>query len=167
MKTLYYDNNIPIYDKLDTQTVNLYARNFYYLDKECSEKYISDYDDIGIYYNYRIKVIRILQYIDFPLIIVYIVFFIILSKNNKLTFLVISSIISIYEVSMYIASICLIYGKELNFWCSEDVKNSKNDYIFQDGFHLKILDTVFFILNLVFNFINLISNILYYCSNGI
>ena len=70
-------------------------------------------------------------------------------------------------MSIYIASICLIYGKELNFSCSEDVKNSKIDYIFQDGFHLKIFDTVFFILNLVFNFINLITNILYYCSNGI
>ena len=72
MKSLYYDNGIPVYNNYHIETVNLYARNYYYLDKQCLDKYILDYDNLEKYYISKILSIRILQYIEFGFTIIYI-----------------------------------------------------------------------------------------------
>lgn len=75
MKSLYYDNSISVFsDYNNNEMVNLYARNYYYLNKTCSEKFLYDFEQLEKYYYSRILILRILQYILFGFFVLYMVF---------------------------------------------------------------------------------------------
>ena len=162
LKSIYYDNNIPIFSECNTQTVNLYARNYYYLNKECVEKYVSDFDELEKSYTSAILTIRKLQYIDFVLIIIYIIFLFLYTFTEDDKFknisLIITSIILIYEVIIYIIFIFSINDQKLQFNCGGETINLKIENIYSQIFPSKTKILFFSIINLILNFLNLILN---------
>ena len=166
MKSLYYDNGIPVYNNYHIETVNLYARNYYYLDKQCLDKYILDYDNLEKYYISKILTIRILQYIEFGFVIVYIVclirsLFLKVEKKPIGLYLIITDIIILYGIIINIIFLVFISGNNLNYSCGNLNINSKINNIFNNEFRFVII-LVFSIIDIVAGVIILILNTLYF-----
>ena len=162
MKSLYYDNNISLYNEYNYETVNLYARNHYFFDKNCYEKYIADFDSLETSYASKIETLRLLQYINFFLAAVFEIFLI---KNtcreddekSNICDLIITDLIILYGVITNIIFITFRNGDKLNFSCGNQNINTKIDNIFNNEFSLdKIL--TYSIINIVFGGILLILN---------
>ena len=155
-----------IYYEYNYETVNLYARNYYYLDKKCLEKYIEDFDNLESSYISKIMTIRILQYINFFFAVVYLFF---LYKNlcvkdkYKLSELIITDSILLYGLLINIISIVLKNGDKLNFSCGNQNINSKINSIFNEEFSFLTIN-VLSIINIVIYGIHLIANTLLYLA---
>jgi len=166
MKSLYYDNKISLYYEYNYETVNLYARIYYYLDKKCLEKYIEDFDNLESSYISKIMTIRILQYINFFFAVVYLFF---LYKNlcvkdkYKLSELIITDSILLYGLLINIISIVLKNGDKLNFSCGNQNINSEINSIFNEEFSFLTIN-VLSIINIVIYGIHLIANTLLYLA---
>ena len=166
MKSLYYDNKISLYSKFKYETVNLYARNHYYFDKNCFEKYIADYEDLETSYTSKINTLRMLQYINFFLVAIYICILIMCTctenedkdeDNSKKCNMVITDLIILYGIVTNIIFLVFRNGDELIFSCGNQNINAKIDNIFNNEFSLqKIL--VYSIINIVVGVILLIPN---------
>ena len=139
MKSFYYDNEIPVYNNYNIETVNLYARNYYYLEKQCLDKYILNYDNLEKYYINKILTTKILQYIEFGFAIIYIVCLIrsiFLKEDNKSIglYLIITDVILLYGIIIYIKFLVFISLNKLNFSCEYPSINSKINNIFNTEF---------------------------------
>jgi hypothetical protein len=164
MKSLYYDNKISLYNEYNYETVNLYARNYYYFNKNCYEKYIEDYDNLETAYISKINTFRILQYINFFLVVIYIIILFIWGcsetedkDNSNKCNIVITDLIILYGIVINIIFLIFRNGDKLNFSCGNQNINIKIDNIFNDEFSLqKIL--VYSLINIVAGVVLLISN---------
>ena len=87
MKSLYYDNKIQIFNDYSDEKVNLYARNYYYINEECANNFIHEYNIIEKANNDRAIKTNILEYINLPLILVHLVLFFFALKNRKSNFI--------------------------------------------------------------------------------
>ena len=170
MKSLYYDNNVSLYNEYNYETVNLYARNHYYFDKKCFEKYIEDYDNLETSYTSKMNTLRILQYINFFFVVIYIIVLIIstCSENednqSKKCDLVITDLILLYGIVTNIIFIGFRNGDKLNFSCGNQNINTKIGNIFNNEFSSqKIL--VYSIINIVVGVLLLIPNTYFFLTN--
>ena len=162
MKSLYYDNNVSLYNEYNYETVNLYARNHYYFDKNCYEKYIVDFENLETSFSSKMKTLRVLQYINFFLVVVYIICLIINTcgedeDRSKICNLAITDLIILYGIIINIIFLIFRNGDKLNFSCGNQNINTKIDDIFNNEFSLtKIL--VYSIIDIVVGVIVLLVN---------
>jgi hypothetical protein len=172
MKSLYYDNNVPLYNEYNYETVNLYARNHYYFDKNCSEKYIEEYDNLETSFSSKMLYLRILQYFNFFLVVIYVIvlFIQIICKDDeddnksKIYGLVITDLILLYGIVTNIIFIVFRNGDKLNFCCGNQNINTKMDNIFNDEFSLeKVL--IYSIINIVAGVVLLIPTTCLFLMN--
>ena len=164
MKSLYYDNNVSLYNEYNYETVNLYVRNHYYFDQNCFEKYIEVFDNLETSYTSKINALRFLQYINFFLVVIYIIiFFISYIKRNededisKKCNLVITDLIILYGIVINIIFLFFRNGDKLNFSCGNQNINTKIDNIFNNEFSLQRI-LFYSIINIVVGVILLIPN---------
>ena len=108
------------------------------------------------------KTLRILQYINFFLVVVYMICLIINTcwedeDRSKLFYLAITDLIILYGIIINIVFIVFRNGDKLNFSCGNQNINTKVDDIFNNEFSLtKIL--VYSIINIVVGVIVLLLN---------
>jgi len=169
MKSLYYDNKISLYYHYNYESVNLYARNYYYFDKKCSEKYIENFDVLESSYTSKILAIKILQYINVFFVAVYLFLLCKDSCGNdehkyKIIKLIITDFILLYGLVINIISIVFINGDKLDFSCGNQNINTKIGDIFNEEFSFLTIK-VFSIINIIINGILLIGNTLLYFSD--
>ena len=167
MKTLYYDNSIPIYKNFNNEMVNLYVRNYYYIDKQCMEKFVSDFDDLENYYISKFLTFRICQYIQLVTFFIYLYCFwkhdciSDYDERKKRCDLIITEILSLYWVIINIIILIFISRKEKNFLCGEYSINTKINNIFDNEFSFTVIK-VFDIINLVLSIFIAIGNLFIY-----
>ena len=125
------------YNEYNYETVNLYARSHYYFDKNCYEKYIVDFENLETSFTSKMKTLRILQYINFFLVVVYMICLIINTcwedeDRSKLFYLAITDLIILYGIIINIVFIIFRNGDKLNFSCGNQNINTKVDDIFNN-----------------------------------
>ena len=159
MKSLYYDNGIQIYNDFSSEKVKLFIRNYYYIDETCANEYIKGYDNIEKITNNKISKIKILEYINIPLILIHFVLFFYILKNKKKILLFII-ILNIFIICLAIINCILFFylndEKNLVFSCGTDIFNSKINNFTNKNLIILRKPKLFIFIDLVISLIELI-----------
>ena len=136
MKSLYYDNKIQIFNDYSDEKVKLYARNYYYINEECANKFIIEYNIIEKANNDRTIQFSKIEYINIPLILIHLVLFFFALKDRKIKaiFLISSNIFIIFVLVINsIIFFRLKIDKISDFNCGCEIMNLKiNNFINRD-----------------------------------
>ena len=166
MKSLYYDNEIKIFNDFSSEKVKLYTKNYYYINEECSLKYIIDYDNFVKYKNDFFRKIKIFEYINLFLIIIHFCLFlyVLKSKKKSVIFIIILNFVLIYVV---IANCVLIFNlnkkSNLDFSCGGEVINAKINYFINEKLFFQTKAKLFIFIFLGIIIIELIfQNLVFY-----
>ena len=133
MKSLYYDNKIQIFNDYSDEKVKLYARNYYYINEECANKFIIEYSIIEKTNNDKTIQIRTIEYINIPLILIHLVLFFFALKDRKInTILIILS--NIFIIFLVVINSIIFFRLKMDkisdFKCGCEIMNLKiNNFI--------------------------------------
>ena len=128
MKSLYYDNKIQIFNDYSDEKIKLYARNYYYINEECANKFIIEYIITEKTNNDRVIQISIIEYIKIPFILIHLVLFFLALRNRKIKaiFSIASNIIMIFLVVFSSITFFLLkIDKIAVFSCGCEIMNLK------------------------------------------
>jgi hypothetical protein len=159
MKSLYYDNKIQIFNDYSDEKVKLYARNYYYINEECANKFIIEYIIIEKTNNDRTILFSLIEYINIPLILIHLVlfFFALNDRKIKAIFSISSNIFIIFVVifnSIIFFQLKMVKISEFNCGC--EIMNLKiNNFINREELLIK-RPKLFILVSLIISIAELI-----------
>ena len=164
MKSLYYDNNINIFNEFSSEKVKLYSRNYYYINEECANTYINDYIIYEKNKNNFINEIKIFDIGNLFLIIFHFIFIIFGLKNKTLKFMIFLNIIILFLIVTNIILFSnLNNDKILSFSCGGEEINAKIKYFLEEKIFSFKKPKLFIFIILVLSIIQIaFQNIVFY-----
>lgn len=147
MKSLYYDNEINIFNDFSSEKVKLFTKNYYYIKEDCSKNFINNYTNLQKKRENLISNIKLLEIISFIFIIIHLAFIFYISNNKKnslIIIIILNIIISFFIVLNSSIIISVNNEKNLDFSCGDEIINAKIKYLINNDLII-IKKIIFFI----------------------